>query len=130
MNRDTIFHEFWRVVIKRPLFSTQLISFTVATYSVRSRCSITRTGYSMPSRSAFSFDTTTILLPLTLIAGRACPQHPDEFFEVTSISVLLFHYRSALAAFLRLRYCHGILSGLHGCRFVPMSDEVQERRDR
>src|SRR5260370_22069928 len=93
-------------------------------------CSITSTGYSMPPRSAFSFDTTTIPLPLTRIAGRACPQHPDEFFKVTSISVLLFHCRSALAACLKLRHCHCILSGLHGCRFVPMSDEVQERRNR
>src|SRR6266446_8255948 len=99
--------------------------FILARLEACSRCSITRTGYSMPSRSALSFHTTTILLPLTLIAGRACPQHPDEFFKVTSISVLLFHCRSALAAFLRLRYCHGILSRLHGCRFVPMSDEDQ-----
>ena len=89
-------------------------------------CSITSTGYSMPPRSAFSFDTTTIPLPLTRIAGRACPQHPDEFFKVTSISVLLFHCSSALAACLRLRHCYCILSGLHRCRFVPMSDEVQE----
>src|SRR5215467_9220992 len=49
----------------------------------------------VPSRLSFPLYPETVFLPLAPAAGWACPQHADEFLEITSSPMFLCHRTSA-----------------------------------